>query len=205
MSKVYYSYYNLVRKPNTAFDCLKGIAVFARSGFFDVQINGNFATPQYNVHFYFLPIADVYQGALIRGDKLYNTSTGAFYPLTDLTERPGRYRVRVLSPPATGGVSGRTLTIVDNTRSRFSFDSSACIVSLDATFPVSASSDRLQHRKLKKGRPRLQRRGRPTTNKPVGIGGLLIGYAYYILYAASCNRGLIRNARSPQRSRRHIR
>lgn len=145
MSIKYYSYYNLVRKPNTAFDCLKGIAVFARSGFFNVSIgknaSGSFAVSDYIVNYYFLPIADVYQGALIRGDIFVN----GFYPLTDLTERPGRYGVRVSSSSqATVYVSGRRLTIADNMRSRFTFDHDTYTVALDATFPVSDFATQLQ-------------------------------------------------------------
>lgn len=171
MSIKYYSYYNLVRKPNTAFDCLKSIAVFARSCHFNVQIekhaDGRFwvTDVDYGAGYYFLPLADVYQGVLIRGDIL------PIWPLTNLSDRAGRYAVAVRSTRATTVVVGRHLEIADKTHSRFTFDRDALTVTLDATFPVSDFATQLQS-VFAKDFPN-QSVGLPDLDPSASIGGVL--------------------------------
>lgn len=153
MSIAYYSYYNLVRKPNTAFDCLKGIAVFYMRVNFQVDViptspdtspNPYIIRPEYRVEIYFMPIADVYQGVLIRGDELKNRVE--FYPLDYVDAHvPGRYSVRILSSKANGIYpSAADVLIGDRNGSRFTKNFDECTVTLDAEIPTSVFAAHLQ-------------------------------------------------------------
>ena len=156
MSKVYYSYYNLVRKPNTAFDCLKGIAVFYYRINFQVDVipnssypndspNPYIIIPEYQATIWFMPIADVYQGALIRGDELKNHG-GEFWPLDHADVLPGgRYSVTILSSRANGVYPGTTNVLIgDSNGSRFTKDFDECTVTLNAEVPTSVFAAHLQ-------------------------------------------------------------
>ena len=155
MSKTYYSYYNLVRKPNTAFDCLKGIAVFyywinfqvdviPNASYPDTSPNPYIIRPEYRVEIYFMPIADVYQGVLIRGDELKNRVE--FYPLDYTDSAPGgRYSVEILSTRANGVYPGVTGVLIgDSNWSRFTKDFDECTVTLNAEVSTSVFASHLQ-------------------------------------------------------------